>query len=152
MVLDFDEYSSNKFELVSKSELEMYLEENKLPRVEVFDVLGYWKMNQDRYPFLSTMARDILTIPLSTVASESAFSVGGRVLDAFRSSLKPDIVEVVICLRDWLFGQALMPPQVNLEELCGDVMKMSLHDNEDGEDQSKSAAGSGFGQNSALVN
>ena len=51
------------------------------------------------------MARDILTIPLSTVASESAFSVGGRVLDAFRSSLKPDIVEAVICLSDWLFRQ-----------------------------------------------
>ena len=54
------------------------------------------------------MARDILTIPLSTVASESAFSVGGRVLDAFRSSLKPDIVEGVICLRDWLFGQGII--------------------------------------------
>ncbi|KAJ8424487.1 hypothetical protein Cgig2_000526 [Carnegiea gigantea] len=39
-----------------------------------------------------------------------------------------------------------------MEELYGDVMKMNLHDNEDGEDQSKSAAGSGFGQNSALVN
>ena len=83
----------------------MYLEENKLPRVEVVDVLGYWKMNQDRYPLLSKMACDILTIPLSTVASESAFSVGGRVLDAFCNSLKPDIVEAVICLRDWLFGQ-----------------------------------------------
>ena len=81
------------------------MEENKLPRVEVFDVLGYWRTSQGRYPLLSKMARDILTIPLSTVASESAFSVGGRVLDAFRSSLKPDIVEATICLRDWLFGQ-----------------------------------------------
>jgi len=83
----------------------MYLEENKLPRVEMFDVLAHWRMNQGRYPLLSKMARDILTIPLSTVASESAFSVGGRVLDAFRSSLKSDTVEAVICLRDWLFGQ-----------------------------------------------
>ena len=51
------------------------------------------------------MARDVLTTPLSTVASESAFNVGGRVLDAFYSSLKPKIVQAVICLRDWSFGQ-----------------------------------------------
>jgi len=62
----------------------MYLEETKLPHVEVFDVLGYWRTNQGRYPLLSKMARDILTIPLSTVASESTFSVGGRVLDALQ--------------------------------------------------------------------
>ena len=51
------------------------------------------------------MARDVLTIPISTVASESAFSVGGRVLDQFRSSLKLETVESIICSRDWIFGQ-----------------------------------------------
>lgn len=108
--------------------------------------------NQDRYPILPKMAHDILTIPLSIVASESPLSVGGRVLDAFRSSLNPDIMEAVICLRDWLFGKALMPPQVNLDDVCGNVMKMNLNDNKDGEDQLKSAAGSGFSRNLALVN
>ena len=69
------------------------------------DVLNYWSTNQFRFFILSQMARDVLTIPLSTVASESAFSVGGRVLDAFRSSPKPKTVKAVICLRDWAFGQ-----------------------------------------------
>jgi len=41
-----------------------------------------------------------------------------------------------------------MPAQINLDDLCGDVMHMSLNDNKGGEDQ---ATGSGFGQNSALV-
>jgi len=73
------------------------LEENKLPSfVEGFDVLVWWKTNQFRFPVISQMARDVLTIPLSTVASESAFSVGGRVLDAYRSSLNPETVEAVI--------------------------------------------------------
>ncbi|CAN1331500.1 hypothetical protein LINPERPRIM_LOCUS35353 [Linum perenne] len=32
------------------------------------------------------MARDVLAVPISSVASESAFSTGGRVLSNFRSS------------------------------------------------------------------
>ena len=48
------------------------------------------------------MARDVLAIPVSTVASESAFSTGGRVLDSFRSSLSAKVVESLICTQDWL--------------------------------------------------
>ncbi|CAI9277873.1 unnamed protein product [Lactuca saligna] len=36
-----------------------------------------------RYPTLAQMARDVLTLPISTVASESTFSTGDRVLDAY---------------------------------------------------------------------
>ena len=68
------------------------------------DVLSYWKGNQYRYPQMAAMARDILAIPVTTVASESAFSNSGRVLDQYRSALKPDVVEVLVCSRDWLFG------------------------------------------------
>ncbi|CAN1340615.1 Putative AC9 transposase [Linum perenne] len=48
------------------------------------------------------MARDVLAILISSVASESAFSTGGRVLSNFRSSLTPAIVEDLICAEDWL--------------------------------------------------
>ncbi|CAI0381119.1 unnamed protein product, partial [Linum tenue] len=48
------------------------------------------------------MVRDILAVPVSSVASESAFSCGGRVLSPFRSSLSPNIVEALICAEDWI--------------------------------------------------
>jgi maltodextrin utilization protein YvdJ len=51
------------------------------------------------------MARDVLSIHISIVASKSTFSVGGRVIDQYRSLLKPDIVEALVCTRDWLFEE-----------------------------------------------
>ncbi|CAA0832367.1 Zinc finger BED domain-containing protein DAYSLEEPER [Striga hermonthica] len=86
----------------SKDELERYLEElSEKYRVD-FDILAWWKVNSVRYPNLSCVARDVLAIQSSTVASESAFSTGGRTLDRFRSSLTPTTAEVLICCQDWL--------------------------------------------------
>ena len=51
-----------------------------------------------------------------------------------------------------LFILALIPPQVDLDDLCGDVMNMNLNGDEDCEVQSKGPAGNGYGQTSALVN
>jgi hAT family C-terminal dimerisation region len=89
----------------SKSDLEVYLGE---PRYVIkdedvsFDVLKWWSQNCSKFPILSKLARDVLCIPIMTVASESAFSVGGRVLDDYRSSLKKDMVEILVCGGDWI--------------------------------------------------
>lgn len=56
----------------------------------------------DEYPILSQIARDLLAIQVSTVASESAFSAGGRVIDPFRSRLDPEMVEALVCTKDWV--------------------------------------------------
>ena len=40
-----------------------------------FDILTWWKTNAHRYPILAQIARDVLAMPISTIASESAFSI-----------------------------------------------------------------------------
>ncbi|KAL2240865.1 UNVERIFIED_CONTAM: Zinc finger BED domain-containing protein RICESLEEPER 2 [Sesamum indicum] len=85
-----------------KSELEKYLSEDVEEYREKFDILKWWKVNTQRFPILSKMARDILAVPVSTVASDATFSTGGHVLDAFRSSLSPKIVQAIIYAQDWI--------------------------------------------------
>ena len=89
----------------SKSQLDLYLEETRLNhRIHKdLDVLGYWKSHNNRFPELPLMARDILSIPITTVASESAFNIGGRILDKFSSSLLPQTAETLLCACDWLY-------------------------------------------------
>lgn len=55
-----------------------------------------------KYNVLALIARDVLAIFVSTMTSESAFSTRGRILDPFRSSLSPKIVETLVCTKNWL--------------------------------------------------
>ncbi|KAJ1700660.1 hypothetical protein LUZ63_000439 [Rhynchospora breviuscula] len=93
----------------TKSELDMYLEERNVPGLDDdgFDILAWWKCNGPKYPVLSQLVRDLLGVPVSTVASESAFSTGGRILNDYRTSLKDDVLEALICTQDWLRALAI---------------------------------------------
>ena len=50
---------------------------------------------------LSIIVRDVLTVPVSTVASEAAFSAGERVVSKKQCNLSPKAIEAVVCLKDW---------------------------------------------------
>jgi len=43
-----------------------------------------------------------MAIQVSTVASESAFSGAGRVVDPHRNRLDPEMVQALICAKDWI--------------------------------------------------
>ncbi|KAK4853994.1 hypothetical protein QYF36_017430 [Acer negundo] len=103
---DFDVYIMETSSHQMKSELDQYLEESLLPRVQDFDVLGWWKLNKMKYPTLSKMARDILSIPVSSVGSDSVFDTVSKEMDQYRSSLRPETVEALICAKDWFQYQS----------------------------------------------
>ncbi|XP_044508352.1 zinc finger BED domain-containing protein RICESLEEPER 2-like [Mangifera indica] len=94
---------------VEKSELTMYLESDVFEfetsegaKTKKFNVLHWWSVNQTKFPILSRMAAEILAVSISTVASENAFSAGGRVIDSYRASLAPKTVSMLMCGGDWI--------------------------------------------------
>ncbi|KAL4578887.1 hypothetical protein LXL04_015018 [Taraxacum kok-saghyz] len=98
--LEFDKFDDGGQEI--KSEMKIYLADAREKRDQKFDLLGWWKANSTKFPILSKLARHVLAMPISTVASESAFSTGGRVIDKYRSSLNPETAETLICAQDWI--------------------------------------------------
>lgn len=106
-LVDFDMYLSEVTTMGQpfKHELELYLEEALTQRTPDFDVLKWWQDNTLKYPTLSRMARDVLAIPMSTVGVGSSVFLpdnGSRSLDDYRSSLRPELVEALLCAKDWL--------------------------------------------------
>ncbi|XP_030969971.1 zinc finger BED domain-containing protein RICESLEEPER 3-like [Quercus lobata] len=100
---DFSGFETYKSQLIgsdsSKSPLDLYLEEARFDHKlhKDLNVMGYWKSHSNRFLEFSLMACDILSIPITTVASESAFSIGGRILDKFSNSLLPQTAEALLC-------------------------------------------------------
>jgi len=86
-----------------RSELDRYLDEEMVNmHTKNFIVLDWWKVTGTRFPTLRRIARDIYAIPVTTVASESAFSTSGRVLSEHHSRLTSKMLEALMCSQDWL--------------------------------------------------
>lgn len=94
----FDDYTPQE----QTSELGWYLESPTMDLNTDLNILEFWSSMSKCYPDLANMARDILAVPISTVASKSAFNTQEKILNPRRgSTLSPDLLEMLVCLHDW---------------------------------------------------
>ncbi|KMT18729.1 hypothetical protein BVRB_2g028520 [Beta vulgaris subsp. vulgaris] len=102
---DFEIYCRKKEFDSSKSSLNVYLNEQSVGFQEHMDVLSWWKENEPRLgQDLSLMARDILSIPITSFPRGSVFGMGYRVEDRLKGMWSFNCMEVLIATRNWLSG------------------------------------------------
>ena len=84
----------------------MYLEEPRLDKKQnsKLEVLSWWKEHYNQFPELSLMAQDLMSIPITIVASESVLALGKKILTPYQSRLLPENVEATLCTKSWLYG------------------------------------------------
>ena len=83
------------------SELLVYLNSDNVTAYEVdFDLLLWWRDHKLTYPILSIMARDIMSVSISTVCLESCFSLTGKIIEERRRRLLPETVKMLACIKD----------------------------------------------------
>ncbi|RAL47985.1 hypothetical protein DM860_016186 [Cuscuta australis] len=70
-----------------------------------FDVLGWWKRSEHMFPCLGMLARQVLSVLVSTIAVEREFSAGGNILTDYRSCLNAESLETLVCNHDWLLAR-----------------------------------------------
>jgi hypothetical protein len=109
------------------SELSSYLDSDTETQFgSDFNILTWWKSHNQTYPILSILAKDVLTVPASTISSESTFSLAGRVLEERRRRLTTDMVEVLSCIKDWELADLHKQHEVEKEtkELVGTMLRL----------------------------
>ncbi|TYJ98100.1 zinc finger BED domain-containing protein DAYSLEEPER-like [Cucumis melo var. makuwa] len=129
--LKFEEFVSNVENDVNnvKSKLDRYLDESLLPRTKDFNILQWWKLNGVKYNVLYEIAKDVLAVPITTVASESAFSIGGRHVGPHRSQIHENLLEALMCTQDWLWAEDKHTP------IDAKVLENVLHDRDLDDDE-----------------
>ncbi|XP_022722279.1 uncharacterized protein LOC111279589 [Durio zibethinus] len=95
--------SKRNTEASSMSELDNYLSQPIIISSNPdFDILGWWCEQASHFPILARMVRDILAIPVSSIISSSTFNEKIFMDNPIFSGLDPQIIEAMICGRDWL--------------------------------------------------
>ena len=61
--------------------------------------LKWWQEHSSQYPLLSLLAKACLSVPATSVPSERIFSTAGDIVNAQRSQLLPENVDMLIFLK-----------------------------------------------------
>lgn len=66
------------------------------------DIICWWKLHAHRYPNLSRIAWDYLSIPASSVPSEHLFSRAGDIITKKRNRLLDTSCSALLLVKSWL--------------------------------------------------
>ncbi|KAL4632270.1 hypothetical protein ACB092_04G037900 [Castanea dentata] len=98
------------------TELDLYYQEPRFRSEGEFDILDWWQTKGQNFPTLRTMACDILAIPMSTSISNFAFCIETRTINPIFNGLDdPDIIEALVCGKDWLDNPIRITPNKDNE-------------------------------------
>ena len=91
---------------VQETKYERYTRE---PILQVSSALGWWldPVHRSRFPQLSRLAADLLSIPAFSAEPERLFSNARRTLSDDRNCLEIDMIETLECLKSWLKSEIL---------------------------------------------
>ena len=103
-----------------------YLSPNEVKNI---DIMKWWKSHEFTFPMLSKMARDLLTLSVSTVASKFVFSIVANIIGDKKTTLAIEMVEDLTCMKDW--EDVCMRLQTLEDELKKDLKKLDLNTNND---------------------
>ena len=88
--------------LSSGSDLSAYLDSDTVNQYDDdFNILHWWHEHRLSYLVLLIIARDVMIVPISTISSESAFSMTSRIIEERRRHLGPEVVEMLALIKDW---------------------------------------------------
>ncbi|KAH0927077.1 hypothetical protein HID58_019333, partial [Brassica napus] len=85
-----------------ESELDAYLKEPVMEWNKDFKAVDWWREEGHKYPVLSRVARDILSIPISRATSYHAYGMDRREPPAFVVSLEAEVANAMMCSKKCL--------------------------------------------------
>jgi hypothetical protein len=89
--------------------------------------IGYWLKNASRYPNLSRLAVDVLTIPASSCECERMFSELGDLLEPRRRNISSELLAALNCIKCWTANSFETPQEQRTAAYTDDEINLKYH-------------------------